>query len=140
MRHRHYPVISFLALMLLLAVVTVGVDAAVPAGGTRVVVVSAPESSCRVSILGPSRVLETLEVSGTREFAFPATAQLGVLVQVVGSAADAELKIEVVPSDVSRGGQHSVSAKGSSLVGSVAGGEARAFTIGRDKEPPRRAT
>ena len=140
MRHSHYRVISFLALVVLLAVGTVGVDAAVPAGGTRVVVVSAPGSTCRVSILGPNGVLETLEVSGTREFAFQGTARLGVLVQVVGSAADAELRIEVVPQDAARGGQSSVSAKGSSLVGSVAGGEVRAFTIGPDKEPPRRAT
>jgi hypothetical protein len=93
-----------------------------------------------VSILGSEGALETLEFSQAREMSFPATAQLGVLVEVIGGAAQAELTIHTVPQDPGLGRGATASAKGVRLVGSVYGGEVRTFTIAADKEPPRRAT
>jgi len=136
----HYRFLQCLALVVLVSLGGVGLGSAPPTAGTRVVVVPPSGSSCRVSVLGPGGALETVEVNREREFLFPASAQLGVLVEVVGGAAQAELRIHMVPENAALGKGSDVSAKGVRLVGAVYGDEVRAFTIGAEKAKPARAT
>jgi len=129
-----------LSVLLFLAIAAPPVGAREGAAGTRVVVVPAAGAPCRVSILGLEGALETVEVSQTREFTFPASAQLGVLVQVVSGTGLAELQIHTPGTGALHAGSSDVTATGLRLVGAVYGEDVRAYSLGAAKSAASNAT